>query len=236
MSKEIKIKITKDGPYEVSGLSEFKERFISQNEEGNSWDYVEGKTFTSNGDKVYLCRCGKSKNPPFCDGSHKISGFNGKCTAPHKPILDNAQAIEGQNYTLYDNEIYCAFARFCDAYGRVWNLVQEGSLESDKVAIREALSCPAGRLMIQENKSGRFLEPELKPSIDILEDPAIDVSGPLFVKGKIIIEDEDGKTYEVRNRQTLCRCGESRNKPFCDGTHASCHFNDGEIKSRKIEK
>ena len=36
----------------------------------------------------------------------------------------------------------------------------------------------------------------------------------------------DGKAYEVRNRMTLCRCGESSNKPFCDGTHASMKFSD----------
>jgi len=35
---------------------------------------------------------------------------------------------------------------------------------------------------------------------------------------------EDGFDYEVRNRMTLCRCGESQNKPFCDGTHASMKF------------
>ena len=34
----------------------------------------------------------------------------------------------------------------------------------------------------------------------------------------------DGTTYEVRNRVTLCRCGASQNKPFCDATHASIGF------------
>lgn len=36
----------------------------------------------------------------------------------------------------------------------------------------------------------------------------------------------DGFRYEVRNRVILCRCGASRNKPFCDGTHAPVKFKD----------
>ena len=53
------------------------------------------------------------------------------------------------------------------------------------------------------------------------------MSGPIWVKGGIRIEGADGKSYEIRNRVTLCRCGQSSNKPFCDGTHASMHFHDG---------
>jgi CDGSH-type Zn-finger protein len=34
----------------------------------------------------------------------------------------------------------------------------------------------------------------------------------------------DGFEYEARNRMTLCRCGGSKNKPFCDGTHLSIKF------------
>jgi CDGSH-type Zn-finger protein len=36
----------------------------------------------------------------------------------------------------------------------------------------------------------------------------------------------DGFRYEIRNRVTLCRCGASKNKPFCDGTHAAIKFRD----------
>jgi CDGSH-type Zn-finger protein len=34
----------------------------------------------------------------------------------------------------------------------------------------------------------------------------------------------DGHQYERRNNMTICRCGESKSKPFCDGTHASVNF------------
>ena len=48
----------------------------------------------------------------------------------------------------------------------------------------------------------------------------------IWVKGGIRIEGADGRSYEIRNRVTLCRCGQSSNKPFCDGTHVSMHFCD----------
>ena len=54
------------------------------------------------------------------------------------------------------------------------------------------------------------------------------VSGPLWVKGGVAIEASDGFAYETRNRVTLCRCGRSSNKPFCDGTHCKTKFNDGD--------
>ena len=60
-----------------------------------------------------------------------------------------------------------------------------------------------------------------------MEDPGIKVSGPIWVKGGIKIISSDNKTYEIRNRVTLCRCGQSKNKPFCDGTHAAIRYEDG---------
>ena len=59
------------------------------------------------------------------------------------------------------------------------------------------------------------------------QDPAEGVSGGLWVRGGITVESADGFRYETRNRVTLCRCGASRNKPFCDGSHAEVRFTDG---------
>lgn len=129
---------------------------------------------------------------------------------------------------LADNEKYCAFARFCDAYGRVWNLVERARTREEKELVRhEAGHCPAGRLVLYEKESGKVYEPPFEPSLGLIEDPGIKVSGPIWVKGGIRIESADGTNYEIRNRVTLCRCGQSMNKPFCDGTHASYHFHDG---------
>lgn len=52
------------------------------------------------------------------------------------------------------------------------------------------------------------------------------VDGPYRVRGGVPVVGADGRRYEVRERQTLCRCGSSRNKPFCDGSHWYAGFRD----------
>jgi hypothetical protein len=64
----------------------------------------------------------------------------------------------------------------------------------------------------------RLLEPKFDQSISATKDNE-NVIGPLWVKGGIPVESCKGKKYEIRNRVTLCRCGQSKNKPFCDGFH-----------------
>jgi len=80
--------------------------------------------------------------------------------------------------------------------------------------------------------TGKPIEPELTPAVSLLEDPQVGMSGPLWVKGGIPIESADGRMYEVRNRVTLCRCGKSAKKPFCDGNHLNVRFNDGDESVR----
>jgi len=221
--KEPYIKVTKDGPYLVYGVPDISEKVILTDEDGISIKYGNGKQFEIKTDPVALCRCGKSKNAPFCDGTHEKSGFDGEETASFEPILKNAEAIEGPNLTLMDNQNYCAFARFCDAHGQVWRLVTLGGERSDKLTVREACDCPAGRLMVLD-KEGNVIEEKYPLSIAALEDSGLKISGPLWVRGGIRVESADGKSYEVRNRQTLCRCGASSNKPFCNGAHASIRY------------
>lgn len=227
-AQQIYIQIMKDGPYLVHGRPEIRQEFILPNDRGNSWEYGSGRTFTGNDGRrpVALCRCGHSEDAPFCDGMHRKVGFDGTETATHASILDGAKQYPGPNYILLDNEAYCAFARFCDAFGQVWNLVAEGEQLSDELCIRETFHCPSGRLMIRKRDDASLLEPRLEQAIGVLEDPAIGCSGPLYVKGGIRVESAMGKSYEVRNRQTLCRCGMSSNKPFCNGAHASVKYQD----------
>jgi hypothetical protein len=90
-----------------------------------------------------------------------------------------------------------------------------------KVFLHEAGHCPSGRLVAVDRTSGEDVEPALDPSIGLVEDTARAVSGPLWVRGGIPIVAVDCETYEVRNRVTLCRCGRSGNKPYCDGSHAA---------------
>ena len=90
----------------------------------------------------------------------------------------------------------------------------------------EAALCPSGRLVVRDRHTGTELEPDLEPSIGIVADPTRSVDGPIWVRGGIAIVAGDGQTYEVRNRVTLCRCGASRNKPFCDASHLAIGFRE----------
>lgn len=176
------------------------------------------------GESYDLCRCGQSANKPFCDESHKRVGFDGTEVASREPYLSQAQEQDGPDLTLTDAPALCAFARFCDADGQVWNLVETPGRSS--AVLRETSNCPSGRLVSWNLAERKALEPELDPSIGVVEDPQQGVSGPYWVRGGITVTSADGTDYEVRNRVTLCRCGASRNKPFCDGSHAATGFTD----------
>jgi CDGSH-type Zn-finger protein len=222
----MRIDISRNGPYRVTGGVPLSQQTIATDPEGQSVDWEQGKEYPIE-DEYHLCRCGQSANKPFCDGSHKRAGFDGTEVAARGPYLAMADEQDGPEVTLTDAPALCAFARFCDADGQVWNLVEEEGHASD--VRREAGNCPSGRLVAWNQETRTAFEPVLPPSIGVIEDPARGVSGPLWVRGGVAVFSRDGTEYETRNRVTLCRCGASRNKPFCDGTHAAIGFNDGSV-------
>lgn len=217
------IRIIKNGPYIVTGKVPLSEKVIVP--KGKGYEYREGRLFPQ-AEEYALCRCGKTKNPPFCDGAHKLTGFDGTETASRASYLERASVQVGPNLDLLDDE-RCAFARFCHREeGNVWELTEmSDNPKHREEAIKAASDCPAGRLVAMD-KEGNLVEPEYEPSIEILQDPEKRVSGPLFIKGNIPIESSEGFTYEVRNRVALCRCGESSKKPYCDATHVSIGYSD----------
>ncbi|MEA3199605.1 MAG: hypothetical protein QOE90_1033 [Thermoplasmata archaeon] len=222
-----KIVVTKDGPYVVTGEVPLRVQTITPNAEGFSWDWVKGRAFDV-GSRYALCRCGLSGAKPFCDGSHTKARFDGTERATRRPYARQAETIRGPQLDLEDAESLCAFARFCDPAGKIWRLAAEGTTpEARALAIREANHCPAGRLVVLDKATHKPFEEPRPQEIGVVEDPALGVSGPLWVQGGIPIESADGKRYEVRNRVTLCRCGASANMPFCNGSHATVQFQDG---------
>lgn len=222
-NRNMRIKILRNGPYLVSGNIPLSEKIITPS--GNHYVFNRGRDLPQS-ERYSLCRCGKSKNAPFCDGSHVKSGFTGDETASMARYEDRAEFLTGPELDLMDDN-RCAFARFCDReLGNAWELTDQ----SDQPGYREeaivaASECPAGRL-VAVNKAGRAIEPEYEPSVDVIQDPERGVSGGIFVKGNIPIESSDGQIYEIRNRVALCRCGKSINTPFCDATHILIKFLD----------
>ena len=60
-------------------------------------------------------------------------------------------------------------------------------------------------------------------------------NGPLRVAGDFVIQDAEGNLFDLRGRTviSLCRCGDSDNKPFCDGNHKRTGF-ESEVKARQL--
>ncbi|RJO62909.1 MAG: iron-binding protein [Dehalococcoidia bacterium] len=213
------IKVTKNGPYIVSGAVPLSKQIIVSDAKGDPLEWRTSQQYPAQ--EIYaLCRCGRSKNKPFCDGTHTRVNFDGTETANNTPYLKKAGRIEGPELSLTDCEELCVGAGFCDRDAGTWSLVENSqNPEAKKIAIEEGQDCPSGRLVVW-NKQGQPQEPEYEPSIGLMEDPETGVVGPILVRGGIPIESAGGMVYEKRNRVTLCRCGRSKNKPFCDGSHA----------------
>ena len=217
---EAKIKVTKNGPYIVSGGIPLMNMIIECNSHGTTpskWGIGE-KIKTS--ETYALCRCGQSKNKPFCDGSHVKTNFDGTEVSDNEPFEQMAKTIDGPELTLKDAEILCASARFCHRGGDIWEVIHRtDESEVKQNVIENAFDCPSGRLVVEDKKTDKAIEPSLEKSIGVVLDPSKGVDGPFWVRGGIPVYSADGKLYEVRNRMTLCRCGKSTNKPFCDSSH-----------------
>ena len=209
-----KIIVSKNGPYLVSGSVPLAEDVIKNDDLGVPRKTVTGKKFKT-ADSYALCRCGNSENKPYCDGHHAMTGFDGTETADNKKYEDKAVTIKGPGLILKDVPHLCAGLGFCHRGMGTWDETQNSAdPASKKSATESACACSAGRLVACDKKTKKNIEPKFTPSIGVYK------NGPLFVKGGIPVVSEDkGTKYEVRNRVTLCRCGKSGNKPFCDASH-----------------
>ena len=218
-----KIIISKNGPYVVTGNIPLTEKIIIK--KGNHNELNAGRELPQ-AEEYHLCRCGNSKNVPFCDGTHKEIEFDGSEVASKAKYEDRANKLEGPGLDLMDDD-RCAFSRFCHREeGNVWELIRGSDNElTKKEAIIATSECPSGRVVALD-KTGKAIVPKYEPAIEILQDPSRGVSGPLAIKGNISIESADGKMYEIRSRVALCRCGKSSNKPFCDASHVTVNYKD----------
>lgn len=221
-----RIDITADGPLFVSGNVPLVRAEIVVNDSGESVAWRETGALDA-GEGYALCRCGHSGSKPYCDGAHAVEGFDGSETAEHEGYFEGAACTNGPGVKLHDVRELCAEARFCDRGGGLWNLVERCEDPEIRALVEEeAALCPSGRYTICDWDTDEPHEPSLEPSIVLIDDPHLGVGGPLWVRGSIPIFGADGTPYEVRNRVTLCRCGQSANKPFCDGSHVTAGFRE----------
>lgn len=217
------IAVEKNGPYVVTGGVPLTRKSIVYSEwhEPLSWH----KDADLGVRPAYrLCRCGQSKHKPYCDNTHARVGFDGTETAPTEPSDTRRERAQTERLTLSDDRSLCTRAGFCgNRATNVWKLIGQNDGNPDSLVrfeiIQRAERCPSGRLLA--DVGGGPIEPDLPKAIAATKD------GPYWVTGGIAVTMADGRTLEIRNRVELCRCGQSANKPLCDGSHRDIKFQDG---------
>jgi CDGSH-type Zn-finger protein/nucleotide-binding universal stress UspA family protein len=213
----VEIEVTPDGPYEVTGdLPITPKRMVrSADAEPLTWA-TEGRL--SHDSPTFLCRCGHSEDKPFCDGHHLTVGFDGTETASTEAFMEQSKTYEGTGITVHRVGPICEHASFCANKVTDWYqmLPDTGDTNIRGQVIGMIEHCPSGALVSEID--GEVIEPDIPRAISPVED------GPYWVTGNVTIVRSDGIPLETRNRVTLCRCGASKNKPLCDGTHAKIGF------------
>ena len=185
---------------------------------------------------IALCRCGSSKNKPFCDGTHNVIGFSSanrtldenddtKKTA----IKDKRRDYPGKEITVHDNRKICSHAAECvNNLSSVFKLGSRPWINPDASKMNDIIDvvrrCPSGALSYSiDGVEYRDPEEQRNPIVTVLK------NGPYHITGGIELIGENIQFGEGASKEhyTLCRCGASENKPFCDGAHKSSKFNDG---------
>ena len=173
---------------------------------------------------MQLCRCGNSRTKPFCDNSHETAGFS-SCKCDDR-IEDKKEHYRGRRLTIHDNRGICSHAGFCTSLlplvfkgGEPW--IDPDAAEMDR--IMEVIGkCPSGALSYTVEGENEVKDHPGEAEIHI------DRNGAYQVRGDVEIEDTDLGDDASLEHYTLCRCGESCNKPRCDGSHWYADFKDDE--------
>ncbi len=174
----------------------------------------EGKEFPL-GKVTALCRCGKSSNKPYCDGTHEKKGLNEIKSEKRKK--DNLKDYAGKDITVHFNLGVCSHNAACVRnLPEVFNVRKKPWIMADNAPVEKVIEtikkCPSGALSytIDGKKHTAFKEKK-----EIL----VQKNGSYQVSGGILLKDDMESEPEIDTHYELCRCGLSKNKPFCDGAH-----------------
>jgi CDGSH-type Zn-finger protein len=221
--KKPKIMPLSNGPYYLINDMEPKVVENLQNSKGESLSTIRG---------VSLCRCGASKNKPFCDGTHGTIGFSSEnkedVNDSHHTVKDKRKSYVGKGITIHDNRRICSHAAECvnnlpsvfKLNARPW--INADAAETEEEIINTIKKCPSGALSYSVDGIEYRDQNERKPMITISK------GGPYLVTGGIELIGDNIQFAEGSSKEhyTLCRCGASNNKPFCDGMHRVINFKD----------
>jgi CDGSH-type Zn-finger protein len=218
-----RVAVQPDGPYFVTGPLPVVRRRPIQSEHGEPLTWQTTARLAER-ERYALCRCGQSEAKPYCDGTHARVGFDGTEHPPAEGYDARATTYAGTRLVVRDDRRVCVHAGFCgNRVTNVWKMMS-GDATQDSVVRGQVMAmverCPSGALTYRLDEEGQDVEPELAAEVGVIDD------GPLWVTGSVSVVGSDGQVLEVRNRVTLCRCGESATKPLCDGRHTQAGFID----------
>ena len=133
---------------------------------------------------------------------------------------DKGRPYAADGITVFYNARLCVHAAACvrglpgvfDADARPW--IRPGNATPDEIA-QVIERCPTGALRYERDGG----PPETARAAI-----AFVLDGPIAVRGEVRIRDETGRVVYEGHRAALCRCGASRNKPFCDRSHTEAGF------------
>ena len=173
-------------------------------------------------EKEFLCRCGASRNKPYCDGSHRGIEFSSE--TGNSPPRDHLFKYEGRDVTVYFSKHLCSHAAECgkrlisvfDPSKKPWVQPDNGTVADIEAVAR---ACPSGAIQTSA--------PGADPVHSTGADPVITVekNGPYRVEN-VELANADWSENASPQKYVLCRCGQSKNKPFCDGTHRDVKWSD----------
>jgi CDGSH-type Zn-finger protein len=213
------IRALPNGPYLVSGEFALTWKQPAMTERGEPIAWRTGPEL-DHSTPAALCRCGGSANKPFCDGTHARQGFAATDPADGVERAERVRDYPGEGLIVHDDRSICTHAGFCGtATSNVWKMVagtDDTSVRAQVIGMIER--CPSGALSYSIAAQDEDIEPDLATRVAVTPD------GPLWVTGGVPVEKSDGTLLERRNRVTLCRCGQSENKPLCDGSHKEAGF------------
>jgi uncharacterized Fe-S cluster protein YjdI len=135
------------------------------------------------------------------------------------------KAYEAEDIIIRFDPRRCIHAAECvhglpavfDADRRPW-ITPDAASASEIVTVVQ--QCPSGALTYERRDGGPAEVVAPEPSVTTLR------NGPLHLRGRCTVTDHDGAQIDIGPRATLCRCGASSNKPFCDNSHIEAGFRD----------
>lgn len=224
------IEIRERGPYAVHGDIPLVRKKRVTTEQGEALTWATTETLPTDTEYV-LCRCGRSTTKPFCDGTHDRIDFDDAGPEEFAPLAETQEILKNDGIRVKVDNSYCIHAKYCfNKTSGIRALMDQPSDTHAKIQIMAMVDrCPSGTFVYEVPVDGEMRETEVDLPTEIAaiaKDSNSKTAGPLWVSGRVPIMQPDGTSLETRNRVTLCRCGQSKNKPFCDGSHARIDFED----------